>query len=517
MDDYLAMLSRRARVILIPVLVTTLLGYLAYLVVDRFFAKYTSQSVVLVEAQKVPEKMVQPVVSDDLQERINMLVAQASSESEMGPMLARLFPGKTVKEREDILADLRRQSQSTLVSPPFSDLSQITGSTLKKKAGQTQSPGFMVSYTAPNALEAKQICEALTSKIIEKNLQFIQANAKGTVDVLTQGLDNAKSNLDVMDSKLAVFKKQYVGQLPGDQENNLKILMGLSSQLDANTQRLNQAQQDKAYAASVLSQQVATWKSSQGTNSPETLEKQLSGLQSQLLDLQARYTEDHPDVIKTKADIAEVKKKLAEINKEAANGGDPDTAKASAAEPAEIRQLRLQMHQYDDGISAYSREEKRLQQEIAAYQGRISLSPAVEEQYKVLTRDYDNANKTYQELLANKSAADLTANMTNQAQGERMSEIQAASMPESPSFPNLFYFLGGGLGAGLALGFGLAMWLELRDKSIRTEADAEAALELPILVAVPWVGVVATEANKNGKAKFWKRKSGDEDKLTVEV
>jgi uncharacterized protein involved in exopolysaccharide biosynthesis len=267
----------------------------------------------------------------------------------------------------------------------------------------------------------------------------------------------------------------------------------------------------------VLSQQIATWKSSQGTNSPDTLQKQLSGLQSQLLDLQARYTEDHPDVIKTKADIAEVKKKLAEINKDAASGGDADTAKASAAEPAEIRQLRLQMHQYDDGISAYSREEKRLQQEIAAYQGRISLSPAVEEQYKVLTRDYDNANKTYQELLGNKSAADLTANMTNQAQGERMSEIQSASMPEAPSFPNIFYFLGGGLGAGLALGFGFAMWLELRDKSIRTEADAEAALELPILVAVPWVGVVDAEPNKNGKSKFWKRKSGDEDKLTVEV
>ncbi len=109
--------------------------------------------------------------------------------------------------------------------------------------------------------------------------------------------------------------------------------------------------------------------------------------------------------------------------------------KASAAEPAEIRQLRLQMHQYDDGISAYSREQKRLQQEIAAYQGRVSLSPAMEEQYKVLTRDYDNAHKNYQELLANKSAADLTANMTNQAAGrahERESRRRACpTLPAS--------------------------------------------------------------------------------------
>ena len=68
------------------------------------------------------------------------------------------------------------------------------------------------------------------------------------------------------------------------------------------------------------------------------------------------------------------------------------------------------------------------------------------------------------------------------------------------------------LGAGLVLGMGLALWLELRDQSIRTEADAEAALDLPMLATVPWVG---PELGTNGdhKLKFWNRnKSPDEDK-----
>jgi capsular polysaccharide biosynthesis protein len=151
------------------------------------------------------------------------------------------------------------------------------------------------------------------------------------------------------------------------------------------------------------------------------------------------------------------------------------------------------------------------------YQGRISLSPAIEEQYKQMARDYENANKNYQDLLSKKSAADLTVNMTNQAQGERMALLNPANLPDSPSFPNLGYFLGGGLGTGLVLGIGLVMWLELRDKSIRTEADAEAALDLPILIAVPWVGVAAG-LNKNDRFRFWKRnKSLDEDKQTVGV
>jgi uncharacterized protein involved in exopolysaccharide biosynthesis len=56
MDDYLAMLRRRMKVILIPALLAPLAGVVSFL----FHAKYTSQSLVLVEGQKVPERMVQP-------------------------------------------------------------------------------------------------------------------------------------------------------------------------------------------------------------------------------------------------------------------------------------------------------------------------------------------------------------------------------------------------------------------------------------------------------------------------
>jgi uncharacterized protein involved in exopolysaccharide biosynthesis len=514
MDDYLAMLRRRKWFFVIPALLGPLLGYLLYLPVKKFYGKYNSQSIVLVEGQKVPENMVQPVVSDDLQARIGMLRALATSDSEMRPVLTSLFPRKSAQEIDVILEDMRTQPQ--LVGAPFADLSQITGTTVRKKPGQQESPGFMVSYMSSNPRDAQLVCEALTSKIIKKNLEFIQANAKGTVDVLTQGLEDAKRTLDDMDSKLAEFKKQHSGQLPTDQDSNLKMLMTLSQQQDGYTQKENLAQQDKTYNQSVLSQQLAAWKSSQSSTNPVTLQKQLSDLQAQLIDLQARYTDDHPDVMKTKADIAEVRKKLAEINKASSEATDSSNDKASATEPIEVRQIRQQIHRDDEDIAVATRELKRLQQEIAQYQQHLSLSPAIEEQYKALMRDYENAAKSYQDLLGKKSTADLTAHMTNQAAGERMSEIQTATYSDTPSSPNILIFIGGGLGAGLALGVGLAMWLELRDNSIRTEADAEAALQLPMLVAVPWVGVAAAE-NKNG-GRFWHRnKKSDVDKETLSV
>lgn len=503
-DDYLSMLRRRAKVILIPALLAPLAGWLTSF---AFAPKFTSQSLVLIEGQQVPENMVQPLVDQDLTSRVATLQQQVLSQSRLQPMVERIRkPGQD----PDALIDTIRANMS--VEPVETDLSQVgaTPTGKKKTAKGSSVPAFYVDYTARSAREAQQICNELTSLMLAENLRFIEGTSQGTSDFLGKQLEDAKHNLDDLDAKLAAFKKQYVGQLPGDAENNLRILTGLNSQLESNTQTLNRAQQDKAYTESLLAQQLAAWKSLQTTSNPQTLQKQLEELQTQLSQLQARYTNDHPDVIKAKADIAEVKKRLAEINSASTEAADTSAEKASATEPGEIRQLRQQVHQYGDVITAATRDQKRLQQEIGLYQGRVSLSPEIEEQYKLLARDYDNGQKNYQDLLADKGKAEITHRMELEQKGEQMHVLNPANLPDAPSFPTRLFFAAGGLGAGLALGFGLAMWLEFRDNSIRTEADAVAALDLPLLVSVPWVGESAVE-NGNGQRGFWHRDKKSEE------
>ena len=273
MDDYLATLRRRAKVILIPTLLAPLVGFL---VSYAFPAKYTSQSLILVEGQKVPEAMVQPVVSEDLNTRVETLAQQVLSQSRLEPVVQRLYPGKNAQEVGEIIDTIRL---NMTLEPVVTDLALIGSTNGKKKpGGSSPVPGFHVNYTSSSARDAQQVCNELTTLLVDENLKSIQAAATGTSDVLNKGLEDGKRNLDEMDAKLADFKKQYVGQLPGDEESNLKILMGLNAQLEANTQTLNRAQQDKSYTESMLASQLATWKSSQSSTNPQTLEKQVSDL-----------------------------------------------------------------------------------------------------------------------------------------------------------------------------------------------------------------------------------------------
>jgi len=505
MDDYAAMLRRRLKIIIVPSLLAPLVGFL---ISYAFPAKYTSQALVLVEDQKVPQGYVAPVVTEDLSQRIATLEQKALGTDRLQPLIQKLnqqglLHGGNI---DDVIDQIRtgvaiEPVQMVMVpNPAAKPASPRPGLAGPSKTPEV--PGFNLDYTASNPREAQAVCAGITDIMLQENLRDREQVAQNTTDFLSRQVDDAKSNLNDLDAKLAVFKRQYIGQLPDDEDNNLKILTGMNSQLEATTQTLNRAQQDKTYTESLLAQQLAAWKSSQSASNPQTLQQQLALAQSQLISLQGRYTDDFPDVVKTKKQIADLQKKLDEINSAAPNTTAASGGQANASEPPEIQQLRMQIHQYDQLIAQATREQKNLQGQVRVLQGRVALSPAVEEQYKQLTRDYETAQKFYDDLLAKKNQSAMQTAMEREQQGEQMRLQIPADLPDSPSFPNRLMFAAGGLGGGLALGIGLGLLLEMRDKSLRNEGDVIAALQLPVLSQLPWVGAEVEGQNGNGKRRL---------------
>src|SRR6202140_2141788 len=125
MDDYLAMLRRRAKGILIPPLLAPLVGFL---VSYAFTAKYTSQSTILVEGQKVPDTMVQPVATEDLAARINTLIPQVTSQAALKPMLQKIYGPDKSEQSIDQVIDGINTNQTFAVEAVTAELSSEGGS-----------------------------------------------------------------------------------------------------------------------------------------------------------------------------------------------------------------------------------------------------------------------------------------------------------------------------------------------------------------------------------------------------
>ena len=463
----------------ISTVVLTVAGFVAVKVLPK---RYTSQTMVMVEQPSVPTKYVEPVVSDDLNHRLATMQEQILSRTRLEPIIEKFDLYSSERGRVHI-DDLVERLRSAITLKPVEAM---------QGTGPHQLPGFYITATFDNPQLAQQVCTEITSMFLEQNARQNESQAVQTTKFLDGQLAEAKRKLDEQDEKLAEFKRKNLGSLPEEMQPNLGMMMGMNSQLEANTQALSRAQQDKAFNESLLGQEEANWKQrrSGGTNS-DSADQQLTLLQDQLTVLLSRYTPDHPDVIKTQSQIAELKRRMAEPVKEVA----PDPNAQAAHEPPQIQTLRAKIKQDDANIASLQRQQASIQAQTSRLQGRVQSTPMVEQQYKEMTRNYETASTFYKELLTKSQNSTMATNLVHQQDSEQFKVYDPPSFPEQPSFPKKTIFVGGGFGAGLALGLGVLFLLAMTDKTIHSERDAEHYLKLPVLTVVPTLAVAGLNGN----------------------
>ena len=483
-EDYLAIARRRWWIIVVPAVVFAIGAY----TISLFLAsRYTSETVVLVEEPAVPESLVKPVISGDANQRLATMQEQILSRTRLQQIIEKFGLYKEEASRismEDMVARLRK----SITVSPVRAMAETRASGL---------PGFTVSVMANQAYTAQQICTEITSFFMQQNVLIRERRAEDTTDFITRQLTDSKRKLDEQDAKLADFQRRYMGELPDQMQTNFSLLTGLSTQLEATSQALNRAQQDKMFIQNILDQQpLVRGTASAAPADPDILQKQLENLQSRLATLQPQYTDVHPDVRRLKKDIAQLQRKIEE---ESANRkSQPPAAPEKdvvVAETPRVQQLRTQLYQINRTIEEKTAEQSRVQQEISKLQGKLQLTPAIAQEYKALTRDYQTAVNVYNDLLKKQSDSEMATDLERRQQGEQFRVLDPPSLPQKPTYPNRPVFGVGGFMGGLAFGLAIVFALELQDTTLRTERDVERILKLPTLAMIPLLEIPKASQN----------------------
>lgn len=483
-DEYIEILKRRYPIILCCMIALLGVGIGLSHVVKPV---YESQTLILVEQQKVPENYVKPVIADDLDAQLASMKQQIESRSRLEPIITRynLFAGNN-RQMDDRVALTRKAINVTQIH------SQDGGGGM---------PGFFVSFDANDPHTAQLVCSEITSLFVNASLNAQEQSVEGTNDFLKQQLDDAKRTLDEQDAKLADFEEKYLGRLPDQEASNTNTLQALTTQLDAVTQTISQAQQTESFLQTMISQQTRQ----QEAGAPSAVEvdqreKELQALIEQKKQLETLYTPDYPDVI-------EVSRKIADLRAEMAQKPNVPTPKPSAAVPTpespQLLQLRAQLHAAQQALIPARQEQARIQQQIRMYESRIEQSPQVEEQYKSITRDHDTALQFYNSLLAKMNESSMATALEQRQQGQQFSVMDPANLPESPKFPNPTAFAAGGAMGGLALGVLIVALLEYLDTSIRSETDIRVFTKLPTLAVIAYVNNLPQRPHELSGVRRW--------------
>jgi polysaccharide chain length determinant protein (PEP-CTERM system associated) len=490
-EDYLTILKRRWWIIAIPSLILPIVGFgVSFLIPPE----YESQTLVLINQQKVPEEIVKPVVSEDLDSRLASMREQILSRASLEPIIKKYNLYES--SRDDLDARIQLARKAILIQP------------IPSATRSNGLPGFKIFFKASDPQTAQQVCQEITSLFTSANTRIRHEAAQGTTDFLRQQVAGAKQNLDNLDQKLAVFKRQYAGMLPEDTTNNTNILTTLNSRLDAISTQLNSLQQNKTMAESMLAQQTQALAAQPGgsaARSPGAAEKELETLQAQEADLSVHYTDEYPALKRVRSRIAELQKQAAKE----ASAPVPVTPVPTPArlESASVQQLKTQMKIIDATIAAKHKEQEQVDAQIRGYQARIQSSPQIEEQEKELTRDYQTTLESYNTLKAKLDAATMGIELENTQQGETFSLLDAANLPESPTWPRRPLFGLGGLAAGLVLGLMIVALIEYRDTALRSERDVWAFTQLPTLAVIAYAEDAAAANGSSRFGRLFRRKT----------
>ncbi len=490
LDDYLNILKRRGWIALIPMILLPILTVAYSYTIPP---QYLSQTLVLVEGQRVAEGIVKPVISADLDSRLSSMKEQILSRSSIQPIIDRynLYADKKMSMDDRIDATRKNIEIKTITS----DTGRGSGL-----------PGFYIAFKSGDPHTAQQVCTEITSLFINENLRSRSDSAEGTVDFLKSQLSDAKRNLDEQDARLAAFQEKYIGRLPGEEATNSNMLSSLNTQLESANQALARMQQDKTFAESMLAQQLGTQSMANPTSAvPMTpvnsaAMDELLTLQAQRTELLTHYTADYPDVTAVDRHIAELRRQIARTIPARTSGSAPVVS--SRPDSAGIQQLRAQVQAANFGIEEKRREQAQIQGAISSYQSRVMTSPAIDQQYKQLTRDNQTAQQFYDDLRNKINSSQMATDLEKRQQGEQFRLMDAANLPEAPFSPKRSVFLTAGIGGGVFIGLILIAFLEFKDTSIRNERDIWAFLQLPVLTSVSLSDDVPSQPQKAGRNWF---------------
>src|ERR1700761_8463276 len=172
-EDYVSILKRRTWLVAIPVILLPIVAYgLTFLIAPQ----YLSQTLVLIEGQKIPDNYVKPVVSSSLDDRLASMKEQIYSRSRIEPIIGKYnLYSNSQMSMDDRIEKVRK---SIDIKPITSEVAHSGGL-----------PGFFISFKADDPHTAQLVCGEITSLFVGENIRSRTESAEGTVNFIKSQLE----------------------------------------------------------------------------------------------------------------------------------------------------------------------------------------------------------------------------------------------------------------------------------------------------------------------------------------
>lgn len=472
-NDYLQIIRRRKWMIIGIVLTALAVGGTLCIVLPK---SYRSNTLIVVENQRVPEDYVKGVVTNAPQDRLATIQQLVLSRSILGRVIEEFHLQGPEEDLGTVMEMLRRR---------------VTITTTREHA-------FMLSFAHHDPVTAQKVTARLAELFIEQHLRTREQLVGEASEFLEHEMVVAQKELESKEKAISEFKLSHMGELPGQMEANLRALDRLQAEMTATLEtmaRLNDrsAQLDKTIKE-YESGELAT--SPNGTlggqqvgpvRPADARKARIKELERTLANLSAIYKDTYPDIVHLKQEIAKLRAQPIEEDDQKPTPDESGNGKPAGRKHMDpyYRDLLRQRSDLKNELATMKERQDRIAREIRQYESRVERTPMREQQLASLTRDYENMQRNYQALLDRRLNARMAENLEKRQKGEQFRIIDPAHLPTVPESPDIIKIMVASLLVGCGLGFGSALLVEHMRSGFRHGEEVERLLGIPVLAEIP--------------------------------
>jgi polysaccharide chain length determinant protein (PEP-CTERM system associated) len=342
---------------------------------------------------------------------------------------------------------------------------------------------YTITYTDRNRETARRVVDQLLRIFLANSLGGSQEGSEQAQQFLSQQISEYDKKLAAAEARLADFKREHAGLVPGATGGDYFSRLHLESdELDRDRLALTLAEQKR----DELQRQLSSETGSTNGGGADTA-TQIRDTQARLDELLLRFTDKHPDVIAARRTLEDLKaRQKAEI--EAVRRGDQAAIAATGLASSPVYQgIKLQLSQIDVEVAGARQQVAGQEAKIAEQRKMINTAPQVEAEYERLDRDYAVTHTEYQALVDRLSRAKLSdkADATGVV---RFEVVDPPTVNPDPVLPNRLKLILEVLAAGLGAGIGAAYLLHQLRPVFSSTRQLMEFTQLPVLgsVSMTW-------------------------------
>jgi polysaccharide chain length determinant protein (PEP-CTERM system associated) len=330
--------------------------------------------------------------------------------------------------------------------------------------GNSRENVYTLKYSDAEPAMAQRVVQTLLDTFVEDTLGVKRADTDTAQSFLQEQIREYETRLRDAEDRLARFKKDNVGLMPGETGDYYTRLQTGLTRLDDLRAKYRLAEQRRTELNKQLEGEEPTFNLfSEVAEDGTPTDGRITEMRRQLDQLLLQYTEKHPKVIALQETIATLEARAKEQSgkrRATAVPRDPREAAARALDINPVYQnLRMEMSRTQVELAELRSQIGEQESDVTRMRSRVDTIPQIEAELTRLNRDYEVNRTQHQALLQRLESARLSEQAEASTENVKFRIIEPAVRPMLPTGPKRGVLMTGVLFGAIAAGAALAILL----------------------------------------------------------